>query len=118
MYRQYAEMLIENGSAYYAFDTTEELESMRQRLKAEGNNSFQYDSASRGSMKNSITLSAEDVKSRIERGDHYVVRAKIPANESPLTTSFVEKSLLIQISLMIKCYKSDGWYLPPCKHCG
>src|SRR6185503_15524679 len=60
MYRQYAEMLVENGNAYYAFDTSEELEAMRERLKAAGSSSMQYDSVIRMSMKNSLSLSSDE----------------------------------------------------------
>lgn len=111
MYREYAEKLIENGTAYYAFDTTDELEAMRHRLKAEGSNSLQYDSASRGSMKNSITLSAEDVKSRIEHDDHYVVRAKIPANETVTFNDLIRGEVTVDSNQLDDkvLYKSDGW---------
>lgn len=80
MYRQYAEGLIEKGLAYYAFDTSEELDEMRKRLEASKMQAA-YDSVSRMSMKNSLTLSAEEVKARIERGDDYVIRIKLPRKE-------------------------------------
>lgn len=80
MYRQYAEGLIEKGLAYYAFDTAEELDEMRKRLEASKMQAA-YDSVSRMSMKNSLTLSAEEVKMRIERGDDYVIRIKLPRKE-------------------------------------
>jgi glutamyl-tRNA synthetase len=80
MYRQYAEQLLEKGLAYYAFDTAEELEDMRKRLEA-SNMQSAYDSVSRMSMKNSLTLSEDEVKLRIERGDNYVIRIKLPRKE-------------------------------------
>ncbi len=80
MYRQYAEQLIEKGLAYYAFDTTEELEEMRKRLEA-SNMQSAYDAVSRMSMKNSLTLSADEVKERLDRGDNYVIRIKLPRKE-------------------------------------
>jgi glutamyl-tRNA synthetase len=80
MYRQYVEQLIESGHAYYAFDTPEELENMRQRLKDSGM-SPQYDAISRGNMKNSLTLSADEVALRIQQGEPYVVRIKLPRKE-------------------------------------
>lgn len=80
MYRQYAEGLIEKGLAYYAFDTEEELEEMRKRLEASKMQPA-YDSVSRMSMKNSLTLPADDVKARLERGDNYVIRIKLPRKE-------------------------------------
>jgi glutamyl-tRNA synthetase len=78
IYRQYADQLIKNGHAYYAFDTPEELEAMREKLKSAGSSSIQYDSSTRQSMTNSLTLPEGEVKERLERGDHYVIRAKIP----------------------------------------
>ena len=80
MYRQYAEHLIEKGLAYYAFDTTEELEEMRKRLEA-SNMQSAYDAVSRMSMKNSLTLSADEVKERLDRGDNYVILIKLPRKE-------------------------------------
>ncbi|MCK9480816.1 MAG: glutamate--tRNA ligase [Bacteroidia bacterium] len=80
MYRAYVDQLIESGNAYYAFDTPEELEEMRQRLKDSGM-SPQYDATSRMSMKNSLTLSADEVKQRIAAGEPYVVRVKLPRKE-------------------------------------
>ena len=80
MYRQYAEQLIENGLAYYAFDTAEELDEMRKRLEA-SNMQPAYDAVSRMSMKNSLTLSADEVKERLDRGDNYVIRIKLPRKE-------------------------------------
>jgi len=79
-YRQYADQLIASGNAYYAFDTPEELEAMRQRLKDSGM-SAQYDAISRMSMKNSLTLSADEVASRLANGENYVIRAKLPRKE-------------------------------------
>lgn len=80
MYRQYAEQLIVSGHAYYAFDSSEELDAMRQRLKDSGMNP-QYDAVSRMSMKNSLTLSEDEVKSKLANGDPYVVRIKLPRKE-------------------------------------
>lgn len=82
IYKQYADQLIEQGQAYYAFDTTEEIEDMRERLQKSGNPSPKYDSITRMSMKNSITLPKEEVKERLESGEPYVVRLKVPRKES------------------------------------
>ncbi len=80
MYRQYADKLIEEGLAYYAFDTEEDLEQMRKRLEASKMQPA-YDSVSRMGMKNSLTLSADEVKERLDRGDNYVIRIKLPRKE-------------------------------------
>ena len=111
IYRQYAEMLIENGNAYYAFDTAEELEAMRERLKAAGSSSMQYDSGTRASMKNSLTLSADEVKIKIERGDHYVIRAKIPANETVIFNDLIRGEVTVDSNQLDDkvLFKSDGW---------
>jgi len=78
MYRQYIDILLENGNAYYAFDTPEELDVMRERIKADGISNPQYDSLTRGQMKNSLTLSKEEVTELLDKKTPYVVRAKIP----------------------------------------
>lgn len=80
MYRQYAEQLIEKGLAYYAFDTSEDLDAMRKRLEASKMQAA-YDSVSRMSMNNSLTLSSDEVKERLDRGDDYVIRIKLPRKE-------------------------------------
>ena len=79
-YAAYAKQLINNGYAYYAFDTPEELTEMRSKLEA-SNMSAKYDSTSRMSMKNSLTLSDDEVNERLKRGDNYIIRIKLPRNE-------------------------------------
>lgn len=73
LYGQYAEQLISNGQAYYAFDTPEELDSMRARYKTEQNPSPQYDRAVRDKMRNSLTLSKEEVEALLKSGAKYVI---------------------------------------------
>jgi len=81
MYRQYAEQLVNDGYAYYAFDTPEELDQMRERLKAAKVVTPQYNAITRDSMKNSLTLSDDEVQKRIKAGEPYVIRIKIPRKE-------------------------------------
>ena len=81
MYRKYTEMLLESKHAYYAFDTPEELTEMRERLKAAGMAAPQYNAVTRNGMKNSLTLSSEEVEKRLAAGDKYIVRVKMPRNE-------------------------------------
>ncbi len=76
MYKQYVDKLLEEGNAYYAFDTPDELETMR-----ENDNTFKYDRMSRMSLKNSLTLPAEKVNELLDKGIHIAVRLKIPENE-------------------------------------
>lgn len=81
LYKQYADQLLENGHAYIAFDTPEELEELRERLKAQGVPNPQYDAITRQYMKNSLSLPAEDVERRLAAGEPFVVRIKVPRNE-------------------------------------
>lgn len=81
LYSSYADKLLESGNAYYAFDTAEDLDEMRERLKSTGVAAPQYNSFTRQSMKNSISLSADEVKSRLESRQPFVIRIKMPRNE-------------------------------------
>jgi len=78
LYRKYAEQLIGSGHAYYAFDTEAELEAMRDRLKKEGVDHQQYNSATRMKMRNSLTLAPTETEKLIQSGVPYVIRLKVP----------------------------------------
>jgi len=82
IYRKYAEQLVKDGFAYYAFDTPEELEKMRHDFKTEQKPSPQYDQSVRLSMKNSLTLDEAEVKKLLEADTRHVVRIKVPENEN------------------------------------
>ncbi len=82
LYRQYAEQLVAQDQAYYAFDSTEQLDEMRERLQKSGNPSPKYDAITRMAMTNSLTLSKEEVARRIEAGEEYVIRLKVPRRET------------------------------------
>jgi len=109
MYRQYADQLMDSGHAYYAFDTTEELDEMREKLKA-GGMAPQYDAVSRMSMKNSLTLSEDDVKARLEAGEPYVIRIKLPRKEEVRFHDLIRGWVVVQTSAMDDkvLFKSDG----------
>lgn len=81
IYKKYADQLIAKGCAYYAFDTAEELEAMRKRLEAAKVAAPQYNSVSRQNMRNSLTLSEDEVKKLMDAGTPYVIRLKVPRNE-------------------------------------
>lgn len=87
IYKKYAEQLINDGYAYYAFDTPKELEKMRQDFKTKENPSPQYDKNTRTKMRNSLTLSKEEVTALLANETPYVVRIKVPENE---TIAFVD----------------------------
>jgi glutamyl-tRNA synthetase len=80
MYWPYAKMLIDSGHAYMAFDTAEELENMREQAKTQGLANWQYNNITRNSMKNSLSLSKEEVEKRLEAGEPFTVRMKMPRN--------------------------------------
>ncbi len=80
LYYQYAQQLIDSGHAYYAFDTPEELEEMRQRFRNDITPNPQYDHIVRTKMRNSLTLSKEEVVDLLSKGTPHVIRIKMPAN--------------------------------------
>lgn len=80
MYRPYAEQLVANEKAYYAFDTSEDLDQMREQAKQMGMPNWQYNSVTRTSMKNSLTLPTDEVEKRLANGDPYTIRMKMPRN--------------------------------------
>lgn len=109
MYRNYVMQLIDNGYAYYAFDTTEELDGMRERLKA-SNVDAKYDAITRSAMKNSLTLPEDEVKRKLEAGDAYVVRIKLPRKEEVKFHDEIRGWVSFNTSQMDDkvLYKSDG----------
>ncbi len=109
-YMQYALDLVEAGHAYYAFDTSEELEAMRERLTAARVVQPQYNSISRTQMNNSLTLSKEEVKARLESGDPYVIRVKIPLKEDVRLNDMIRGWVMVHSSTLDDkvLMKSDG----------
>lgn len=80
LYHQYAQQLIAQGNAYYAFDTPEELEHMRQQYRKDEHTPAQYDHNTRMKMRNSLSLPAHEVKALLDSGTPYVVRIQMPEN--------------------------------------
>nr|MBA3972063.1 glutamate--tRNA ligase [Bacteroidota bacterium] len=81
IYAKYSQKLIDSGHAYYAFDTAEDLDAMRKRLEAAKVVAPQYNSVTRQNMRNSLTLSEDEVKKLMDAGTPYVIRLKVPRNE-------------------------------------
>ncbi|MBC7861919.1 MAG: glutamate--tRNA ligase [Bacteroidia bacterium] len=81
IYQKYADQLIASGHAYYAFDSSEELDAMRKRLEAAKVAAPQYNAVTRQNMRNSISLSEDEVKRLMEEKHPYVIRLKVPRNE-------------------------------------
>jgi glutamyl-tRNA synthetase len=110
MYRQYADQLIATGHAYYAFDTPEELNEMRERLTKAKVASPQYDAVTRQTMKNSLTLSEDEVKRKLEAGEPYVIRIKLPRKEEVRFHDIIRGWVVVQTAQMDDkvLFKSDG----------
>lgn len=81
IYQTHVQRLVEKGKAYYAFDTPEELEEMRSREQAAGVHTPKYDHSVRLKMKNSLTLSTEEVKELLQRQTPHTVRLKVPQDQ-------------------------------------
>jgi glutamyl-tRNA synthetase len=81
IYAAHAQQLIDNGQAYYAFDTAEDLEQMRERLTKEGVPNPQYNSITRNYMRNSLVLPENEVNQLLDSGTPYVIRLKVPRKE-------------------------------------
>ena len=77
IYLKYALQLVDAGWAYYAFDTAEELDALRREAEERGE-AFAYNYAVREKLATSLTLPADEVKARIERGDQWVIRFRMP----------------------------------------
>lgn len=110
MYMQYAMDLVEKGHAYYAFDTSEDLDAMRERLTAARVVSPQYNSITRTQMKNSLTLPEDEVKERLASGDPYVIRIKIPRKEEVRLNDMIRGWVMVHSNTLDDkvLMKSDG----------
>ena len=110
IYQEYIHRLIENGHAYYAFDTESELAAMRENAKLNGNHTFQYDQQTRKSLQNSLALPEVEWKKYLEEARPYVVRIKIPENEQVVVHDIIRGEVVVNtVNLDDKVlFKSDG----------
>jgi len=110
IYRKYAEQLINDGTAYYAFDTAEELNIMRETLKKEKASNLSYSYAIRDKMKNSLNMSADELNIRLESEEPYAIRIKIPVNETIFVHDLIRGEVRVHTSELDDkvLYKSDG----------
>jgi len=110
LYLPYAEQLVKDGFAYYAFDSTEELTAMRERMKAAGVPSPQYNAVTRTTMQNSLALSEDDVKKRMDSGETYVIRIKMPRNVEVKLNDIIRGWVVVNTNNMDDkvIFKSDG----------
>ncbi len=110
IYKQYAEQLLQNGQAYYAFDTPEELDKMRNDFKTAENPSPQYDHNVRMKMKNSLTLTEAETKALLDADTKYVVRIKMPEHEVVQFTDMIRGDIQNETNLVDDkvLLKADG----------
>ncbi len=99
IYLKYALQLVESGNAYYAFDSAEDLSKLRADMESRGE-TFSYDSKSRGTLCNSLTLPAEEVKRRIDAGEQWVIRFKMPENENVEMDDIIRGHITINTSTL------------------
>ncbi|RED48974.1 glutamate--tRNA ligase [Seonamhaeicola aphaedonensis] len=109
IYKQYAQQLIESGHAYYAFDTAEQLDFHRKDHEAKGK-TFIYNWHNRLKLSNSLSLSNEEVKAKIEAGEDYVIRFKAPQNEKLHLKDIIRGDIKIDTNILDDkvLFKSDG----------
>jgi glutamyl-tRNA synthetase len=109
IYHRYADELIVNGHAYYAFDTAEELDLLRREAEKD-KQVFTYDASVRMGLKNSLTLGPDETKHRLASGAPYVIRYRMPENETLVFDDVIRGEISVQTSTLDDkvLFKSDG----------
>lgn len=109
LYRQYADALIDSGNAYYAFDTSEELDAHRKDHEAKGK-TFIYNWHNRLKLKNSLVFSSEETQQKIANGEEYVIRFKSPEDETLHLNDIIRGDMQVETSILDDkvLFKSDG----------
>ncbi len=110
MYKPYAEQLIASEKAYYAFDSAEELDRMRDQAKTMGMPNWQYNSVTRNSMRNSLTLPQSEVAELLASGAPYVIRMKMPRNQDVRFHDIIRGWVVVNTNNLDDkvLFKSDG----------
>jgi glutamyl-tRNA synthetase len=109
IYRQYADMLVDRGDAYYAFDTPGELEKLRTDSEKEGN-TFIYSASVRVKLHNSLSVPEEELKNLLAKGEPYVIRYKMPLNEDIHFDDIIRGHIVVNTNTLDDkvLFKSDG----------
>jgi glutamyl-tRNA synthetase len=109
LYRQYADLLIESGNAYYAFDTAESLDAHRKQHEADGK-TFIYNHHNREKLDTSLVITKEETEKRIESKEDYVIRFKTPVNETLHLHDIIRGDVKFETNLLDDkvLFKSDG----------
>lgn len=110
LYKQYVDQLVEADKAYYAFDTPDELDQQRENAKKQGLAGWQYNAVTRQYLKNSTSLSADEVQQKLKAGEPYVVRIKLPRNEEIRFHDEIRGWVVVNTTNMDDkvLFKSDG----------
>ena len=95
IYRRYVDQLLDEGKAYYAFDTPEELDAKRGEIQ-----NFQYDASTRMQMRNSLSLPADETARLLQEGVNYVVRFKIEPGEDIHVNDIIRGDVVINSSIL------------------
>jgi len=109
LYRQYADNLIDKGDAYYAFDTPDQLETLRKKTEQSGN-TFIYNASVRETLNNSLSLSHAEYKAKLDAGEPYVIRYKMPKDEDIHFDDVIRGHIVVNTSTLDDkvLFKSDG----------
>jgi glutamyl-tRNA synthetase len=109
IYKQYADLLIESGNAYYAFDTAESLDAHRKEHEAEGK-TFIYNHHNREKLDTSLIITKEETAKRIANKVDYVIRFKTPVNETLHLQDIIRGEVKFETNLLDDkvLFKSDG----------
>ncbi|MAB48704.1 MAG: glutamate--tRNA ligase [Flavobacteriaceae bacterium] len=111
LYKQYADQLIAEGKAYYAFDTSEELDAHRKQHEAEGKTFiYNWHNREKGRLVNSLVLSEEETQAKIDAGEDFVVRFKSPQDETLQLKDIIRDDISIDTNILDDkiLFKSDG----------
>jgi glutamyl-tRNA synthetase len=109
IYRQYADILIEKGDAYYAFDTPEKLDALRSESEKAGN-TFIYNAGVREKLNNSVSLNETEWHEKLDKGEPYVIRYKMPYNEDIRFDDIIRGRIIVNTGTLDDkvLFKSDG----------
>ncbi len=109
VYRQYVQQLLDEGKAYYAFDTPGDLERLREKYQKQGK-VFTYNHEVRHSLNNALSLSPEEVNAKLKSGEPYTVRFKIPEGKTLVLNDLIRGEITINTSELDDkvIMKSDG----------
>ena len=111
LYKKHIDMLVENGLAYYAFDTPEQLDALRREHEEEGKTFiYNWHNREKGRLVNSLVLSKEEVNLKFDSGDRFVIRFKVPENETLVLWDEIRGEIIIDTNTLDDkiLFKSDG----------